>query len=729
MVPPKLRQISPNLQTTNDGDVLYHVATKDSSAGFRDSLFEEKQIENERRHARSLSGHFQDATKLSGNGDTFSNRKGTANTYPVQEARIVSQVSGPIVGQKHRRVFSGDVSNPHLAHRRIDSTGCAAYIDKHPMQAYPNKDPKSGSSSPRLEHHPKERSHRRGSSAGLDLLSVAANVSEDESSRTKWFQNARRSPVFDQSLPEDTHHSSRTYTNYSPVNFSNDCPPNNQYPNAYNENQDYSFSGNYQYYPSRNYQSTNDYPRRSNDYEFHTTSNDFPPQTYCPPPRETGPQKKSPYPVQYSCPPQKARRNARIISGPPEHPLAEGVANYPNRGGHRVQSSFSSIGSESKIMTDEPLFSNRNSMPPPRMRASSPRASPKLFMQYLRGSPTSLQTTPLPPLSGDGYIVSSSPSVEYKNQGENEFRNCSASSSQVREGDKNSSRHRPVSSVSSGTLNHILGELGNNVDDKQASCSENFHVMASPVQLSRTQLENSNIETQEIFNGAAAHSSLPPAGSFSATTSSAKPYLHPSLQSASDAIESANKHTVNGASGRRITGGVSKRVRRKCTVADCQNRVVQGGLCISHGAKRKICGHPGCKKHVKKAGMCSAHGPARKRCEFQDCDKVAVQGGRCIAHGAKKKLCKMESCKKQAILAGMCKRHNDEQIATKPMLCIPVSCELHSDKKRSEDLSVPFSTSGRNVTKPTHQRGLSIFQDMSAVNTIINGVDTVASLI
>lgn len=115
------------------------------------------------------------------------------------------------------------------------------------------------------------------------------------------------------------------------------------------------------------------------------------------------------------------------------------------------------------------------------------------------------------------------------------------------------------------------------------------------------------------------------------------------------------------ASSRKIAeGGTSKRVRRKCTIAGCQNRVVQGGLCISHGAARKKCKHPGCNKNVKKAGLCSAHGPARKRCDVENCEKVAVQGGRCIAHGAKKKLCSIEGCSKQAILTGMCKKHHDQ---------------------------------------------------------------------
>ena len=35
----------------------------------------------------------------------------------------------------------------------------------------------------------------------------------------------------------------------------------------------------------------------------------------------------------------------------------------------------------------------------------------------------------------------------------------------------------------------------------------------------------------------------------------------------------------------------AKRARRKCIAEGCQNGAVQGGRCISHGAKRKVCAH------------------------------------------------------------------------------------------------------------------------------------------
>jgi len=129
----------------------------------------------------------------------------------------------------------------------------------------------------------------------------------------------------------------------------------------------------------------------------------------------------------------------------------------------------------------------------------------------------------------------------------------------------------------------------------------------------------------------------------------------------------------------------SKRVRRKCNVEGCPNRVVQGGLCISHGAKRKVCSVVGCDKNVKKAGLCSAHGPARKKCEFEGCSKVAVQGGKCISHGARKKLCEYVGCTKQAILSGMCKKHRDEKMGLRaPATCTPAAASTSAVPKRRQ---------------------------------------------
>lgn len=155
--------------------------------------------------------------------------------------------------------------------------------------------------------------------------------------------------------------------------------------------------------------------------------------------------------------------------------------------------------------------------------------------------------------------------------------------------------------------------------------------------------------------------------------------------------------------------------------------------------------------------MCSTHGPARKRCEVEGCPKVAVQGGKCIAHGAKKKLCSMEGCKKQAILSGMCKKHHDQEKARNQndvnngglvhyphqlkgtclltRYCVPVDGNGISVSKENEGNS-PGELSGVAInrhdsgtapssTANSHRRGLSIFQDMNAVDTIIGSSPTV----
>ncbi len=44
-----------------------------------------------------------------------------------------------------------------------------------------------------------------------------------------------------------------------------------------------------------------------------------------------------------------------------------------------------------------------------------------------------------------------------------------------------------------------------------------------------------------------------------------------------------------------------------CPRQGCNNLVVQGGVCVTHGAKRKHCSFLGCIKTVKLKGFCSTH--------------------------------------------------------------------------------------------------------------------------
>ena len=87
------------------------------------------------------------------------------------------------------------------------------------------------------------------------------------------------------------------------------------------------------------------------------------------------------------------------------------------------------------------------------------------------------------------------------------------------------------------------------------------------------------------------------------TTSGSGGSTSPKKKKAAVAKKSSSKNTSSG----------PKRIRRKCSAPNCNSRVVQGGVCGTHGAKRKLCSHPGCTNWpVRFASACSMHGPGRK---------------------------------------------------------------------------------------------------------------------
>ena len=506
-----------------------------------------------------------------------------------------------------------------------------------------------------------------------------------------------------------------------------------------------------------------------------------------------------PYPIQQSVPLPSyyaaAHAAARETTlGLPHHPLATEQPSrqrtMPNR-----DSSIKSI--ESKIETDEPLFQkdgvsassinttqvasqsvsssggfNRGSggYPPiPRPASNQPhyRISPQLFEESLKehsncaeSSPNSLtfnssyQESLLSSLVNHNTSSSLQPDQPklHDNSHHNSHHKLSSNSSAellhpfVRNIDKqqpqqvvepNSSQHERTNSTGSLLLvnNSLFGEKFLEPDtNRMASSPTGASVVMKTEKVSGPSSLPYPIKDQHESNT-----------TLKSVTLSSKPQLKSETKqtnidnvSQSTEVKTATPSTTS--TRRKISGGVSKRVRRKCSVAECTNRVVQGGLCIAHGAKRKLCGFPGCKKHVKKAGMCSTHGPARKRCEVEGCPKVAVQGGKCIAHGAKKKLCSVDACKKQAILSGMCKKHHDQEKLRKETGLDQFSvgqngptCTYCIPTKENEGNSPEIAVNGVNAnhhvietaSSAQHRRGLSIFQDMSTVNTII-GVPTSA---
>jgi hypothetical protein len=578
-------------------------------------------------HRRDLSAHFYDATRLTDDGADIQDSQG----YPVQHARPPHKTSPmrgsdggaaafamaanqhPVspavrVGNKHRRGYSGGISNPAVAHRRINSVGDSAQVDRYGY--YSGGYPYYHQSRPAYSAHRRDESayavHRREGSAGLDILSAVADESKEQ---VRQAAGHRRDPSIKTAWD----------SNSDTTECRMDPPPS--VPNAH---------GRYEYPPATHsgypgsfgYSASPQPPVYSSYHDAFYPPGSYPhPQAYQPPPEG------APYPIQYA----------------------------PLKGGDTYESKAE------RLDTDERLFRKRESVP----------------------TTTGVQTFVTAIGVGDGNRTVI-PTPAYRNTGTNTERNETENPPiPIAVG-----HHRKMSSYSSlGTL------MGSGLFDPEHPVDGHHRSTSSSVSF----LQGLDAEGDMFLQNLGA----PP--SHAVFSPPSKPYANARPLETTSQI---NVVASSEGSGRSLaTGGTSKRIRRKCTMEGCSNRVVQGGLCIAHGARRKTCQHPGCSKNVKKAGLCSTHGPARKRCEHEGCSKVAVQGGRCIAHGAKKKLCKVRDCTKQAILSGMCKKHHD---ATNHL---------------SVSSFVVIDESGMH--KPSHTRGLSIFQEMSAesVQTLLSAAD------
>jgi len=77
----------------------------------------------------------------------------------------------------------------------------------------------------------------------------------------------------------------------------------------------------------------------------------------------------------------------------------------------------------------------------------------------------------------------------------------------------------------------------------------------------------------------------------------------------------------------------TKTKRLKFNVEGCNNQVMKGELCITHGAERKRCSFVGYTKQVGKGRVCVTHGAKVKQCSFEGCTKQARgKGGVCQRH-------------------------------------------------------------------------------------------------
>ena len=545
-------------------------------------------------HKRNLSEHFHDATTL-------------------------TQLKSSESGQKHRRDFSGDATNPARAHRRIDSIGGSTSVER-------------------------ARPHRRIDSSGLDALTAAADFSREEleaaaagKNRHSWNRhtNLRQSPVETTATFENASHRPGPVPHPSPPHINTNAAHHRHYPSLGSTAPPRPIYYNHPPYPQPPYPPTYHYPHHPGNpgYSRHHG------QPMHPPP-------PGGYPV-YARPPGQdpyMKHHAPMQQPTLEHSYSDTSARRPSPTDPNVDHKSSST-------------TNNAGMGPPVQPYWQRGGNTQGVQTYITGIGAGETTRTLHPNP-----ASTQPPVEGSNP--------------------KVGHHRKLSSLSN------LGPLFFGAPDSTGSGGRHHRSTSSSLSFLNA-LGDINESADATFLRNLQESTGTPAAAFD----------HAKLGQKAEPVVKQPPTVSSSEPSRLMPGGTSKRVRRKCTVVGCSNRVVQGGLCIAHGAKRKLCKHPGCKKHVKKAGLCSTHGPARKRCEVENCTKVAVQGGRCIAHGAKKKLCCVDQCTKQAILGGMCKKHHDQKVAGEE----PVSCTIIPRKNRSS----------KPTKKPGHTRGLSIFQEIS----------------
>ena len=630
-------------ESTSAGDVVTVEESYDEDAhGSHDHAKGDENNGSIRRpvHRRDLSAHFFDATRLTDHLDEERDKR----EYPSQHARpqrgrdVAGVSSAPRsspsrlldggaaafslaanappmspainVGNKHRRGPSGGFSNRAVAHRRINSIGDSAQIDRYGhyggYQYFPSARPGY---------------HRREDSAGLDILSAVADESKEQlemaagnrrPGRTRW-EVSEPNPLTERRMDPPQKVASTASYEYHPG-------PHARYSGQY------AYGASHSGHPSMHYYNQDQYhpPHGPPQAVYHHSS-----------------QRSPTYPLQYA--PLKAPHQY------PKGPHDGEKKTFSRKEGAEWRGGGTTIGSQTFVTAIGADDGNCSVMAAPVHRNT--------------GTNTEVGDNPQIPTSVG--------------------------------------HHRKLSSYSS--LGALLGSALFPDPEHNAPNSRNgSHHRSTSSSVSLLQGLDGDMFFLQNLQASTPH------GVYNTSFANPRP-----AETASHQVDVVSSNEVSGHS--LAEGGTSKRIRRKCTVGDCANRVVQGGLCISHGAKRKICQHPGCNKNVKKCGMCSTHGPARKRCENRGCGKVAVQGGKCIAHGAKKKLCETEGCTKQAILTGMCKKHHDAANGILSTNHDGESCILIDDGKSTTSQS-------SDASRPSHNRGLSIFQEISAesVHTLLS---------
>lgn len=122
--------------------------------------------------------------------------------------------------------------------------------------------------------------------------------------------------------------------------------------------------------------------------------------------------------------------------------------------------------------------------------------------------------------------------------------------------------------------------------------------------------------------------------------------------------------------------GFHRNDRRTCTVDDCDNLIVNRGVCIKHGAKKNVkkvkCKISGCKNLGKGSKqLCTTHSGNKYICMVEGCEKYARNMGVCVTHGCRMASCSVTGCTNRIMNNGVCFAHG----AIYPPSAVCIACK------------------------------------------------------
>jgi len=213
------------------------------------------------------------------------------------------------------------------------------------------------------------------------------------------------------------------------------------------------------------------------------------------------------------------------------------------------------------------------------------------------------------------------------------------------------------------------------------------------------------------------------------------------------------KCNVEGCPNRVVQGGVciSHGAKRKtCAVEGCEKNVKKAGFCSAHGPARKRCEVVGCDRVSVQGGKCISHGARKKLCDVPGCAKQSILAGMCKKHHDEKQGLRMGKDKRIPIsglvpsnpICVMIGNNKSSQAMKNSGDKSPYSPPQHARRGsfRADNATVeaifkigsengstdPFIGSS-TVVKPksqkqksrNHRRGISLFADETVTNTLM----------